>query len=128
MYARLLEKMIGATVIAISCLEKESDLVTIVTDIGNFEFQHDQDCCEDVALNDFEYEDMVGLVITAASEECSGLEYEADSYEHGTWTFYKIEASKDGKGGSLWMRWLGASNGYYSERVDIKFHARKASV
>ena len=59
-------------------------------------------------------EDLIGSTILSAEEidgDCAAPEH-AESY---TWTFYRIETDK----GGLWMRWLGESNGYYSEGVDF---------
>lgn len=111
-------ELTGKIIKEIQGLEKESEEVVIITECGHkYKFYHRQNCCESVALNDFEGEasDLIGGLIVSA-EEVEGVGEEprvhADSY---TWTFYKIETNK----GGLWMRWLGESNGYYSEEVDI---------
>jgi len=98
---------------------KDSDEVIVTTVCGDiYKFFHCQDCCEQVNLEDFEggVEDLVGGVILSA-EEVEGVYEEPDMNleESFTWTFYKIETTK----GGLWMRWLGKSNGYYSEDVDF---------
>lgn len=89
---------------------------------GTFTFYHSQDCCETVEISDIvgDLQDLVNEEILMA-EEVSGetpadhkFEYEPESY---TWTFYKFATKK----GYVDVRWLGESNGYYSESVDLKW-------
>jgi len=88
-------------------------------DTMKFTFYHFQDCCESVGIEDIEGDlsDLVGTPILLA-EEVSGVtpESEYDSYMSQTWTFYKFGTIK----GYVDVRWLGESNGYYSESVDMK--------
>jgi len=114
-----LSELVGKTIKSVTGLEKGSEEVRIFTECNcEFLFYHSQDCCETVDLNDFETDtdDFSGALIVKAeestnSEDETGIEY-PDSF---TWTFYKIETTK----GEIWMRWLGESNGYYSESVDF---------
>lgn len=115
----------GKQIIGITGLKKGSEEVRIFTECGNeYMFFHISDCCEEVSLCDFDGEpsDLVGAVILSAEVVSnSGDDYENaeekpnEWSESWTWTFYKIETNK----GGLWMRWLGESNGYYSEEVDF---------
>ena len=88
---------------------------------------HEQDCCENVYLENVESEDTGEDIYTNCDwcniEEISNEEFDQvqvgtrlsewdDSF---TWTFYKIRTNK----GYDTLRWYGASNGYYSERVDF---------
>ena len=115
----ILKEIIGKTISRIEGLEVESQFVDIYfTDNTKLEFTHWQDCCEHVALNDFELttslEKIVGGVINDAREDIG--EAGCDGWESFTWTFYNINTSK----GCINMRWLGQSNGYYSEGVDLE--------
>ena len=99
-------------------MEAGSDSVTFVCDDGSeYVMFHSQDCCESVTLNDVEGDvlDLVGFPVVVAEEVSSygtpAPEY-ADSY---TWTFYRLATAK----GFVVLRWLGESNGYYSESVDF---------
>lgn len=114
-----IKELIGKTIGSIDGLHQYSDQVVITTEGGEtYRFYHEQDCCEEVSLEDFEVDshDLSGGYITSAVEVSNYVDMpkcEAESY---TWTFYKIETTK----GGLWMRWLGESNGYYSESVDFE--------
>lgn len=114
-----ISELVGKTIRNIAGLEKESDEVRIFTECGKtFLFYHEQDCCEGVKLEDFDgdADDLKGALITSAEVVVNeGGEPEPKFVASWTWTFYKIETNK----GGIWMRWLGESNGYYSEWVDL---------
>jgi hypothetical protein len=84
-------------------------------------FFHSQDCCESVSINDIvgDLSDLVGEPLLVA-EEVSGespVGFEDEYHESVTWTFYKFATRK----GYVDVRWLGESNGYYSESVDLGY-------
>ena len=85
----------------------------------SFVFFHQQDCCENVSIEDVcgDLQDLVGEPLLLA-EEVSGetpVDFNEREYESVTWTFYKFATRK----GYVDVRWLGESNGYYSEGVDL---------
>lgn len=92
---------------------------------GKFVFNHHQNCCENVYIEDItgDLNDLVGAPIERAEEAVSGEDPEgynpsSESYRDSfTWTFYKFATKK----GYVDIRWLGESNGYYSESVDLDF-------
>ena len=111
-----LNKIVGKVIKKVEGLEKESESVSITfTDDWCVNFHHEQNCCESVCLIDFENDNVEGGVIINAEEI---MEEEEDYHSSQTWTFYKIETTK----GEIWMRWLGVSNGYYSEAVHIDLY------
>ena len=85
-------------------------------------FFHSQDCCENVRLEDItgDLTDLVGYPLLQAElvTECST---NGEWGESVTWSFYKFATVK----GSVTVRWLGESNGYYSETVDHHHMTRK---
>ncbi len=116
------ETLKGKTLTAIEGMEKGSDVVRLYTTDGDtFLMYHYQDCCESVYIEDVigDPDDLIGPPILMA-EEVEGetpanheWEYAPDSY---TWTFYKLATVR----GYVTLRWLGQSNGYYSESVSFE--------
>lgn len=87
-----------------------------------FVMRHQQDCCEDVQVEDVigDVSDLIGATVVKAEERTNKdgvapIGAKDRYYESATWTFYEIATNK----GSVTIRWLGTSNGYYSEEVDF---------
>jgi len=107
----------------ITKIENDGDLYFHTLDGKKYRMYHSQDCCESVYLADIEgdLDDLLNTPILQA-EEVANDAYEeewlaqqqyVDSY---TWTFYKLATIN----GYVTLRWLGESNGYYSESVDFE--------
>lgn len=97
-----------------------ADRITFTDADGqSYALYHDQDCCESVRVEDIvgELSDLVGTPILRAEESSNEADPEdmtERTYDDGhTWTFYRLTTIK----GSVVIRWLGQSNGYYSESV-----------
>lgn len=114
----LLGKILRAAVL----YPDRSAVVFVTKGEQTFFMHHIQDCSEFVQVEDIDgdLEDLVGSPITLAEEiqnpfdapELDTKTYYDESY---LWTFYKLGTAK----GSLTIRWLGRSNGYYSEAVNF---------
>lgn len=88
----------------------------LLSDGRVFIMLHHQDCCESVRLEDIcgDISDLQHALVVDAREEVSTAGDECG--ESGTWTFYIIQTNK----GAVTLRWLGESNGYYSEGVSFE--------
>lgn len=103
----------GRVITSIDGMNKDSEEVNIhFVDGGVLTLRHEQDCCESVDLQDFYGEDERGVVLSF-EERSADADDDENVSESGTWTFYSIQTTT----GEIWMRWLGESNGYYSESV-----------
>lgn len=113
----------GKVLTEIRGAEAGSDEVYFTTADGEtYKMFHSQDCCESVSLVDVvgDVADLIGEPLYASEETNSETDpegykrdYPPDSF---TWTFYKLGTRK----GWVTLRWLGESNGYYGEGVDIE--------
>lgn len=91
--------------------------VRIVTNLGTVVLWHEQDCCENVCVEDVcgDPIDHIDALVLSIEERTS--ESPQPYGDSGTWTFYEIRTTK----GDITIRFLGTSNGYYSESVSSRF-------
>lgn len=107
----------GMTIARIEPQKDNTELLIVTSEGRVFRQFHEQDCCEHVSIEDIcgDLSDLIGSPILQADESCSDASG-PDVSESGTWTFYRLATIK----GSVTIRWLGSSNGYYSEVVDFE--------
>lgn len=111
-----LKELVGKRVTAIRGASVGSEGVEIDTDDGTtYEMFHAQDCCESVQVEEIHGDpaDLVGQVVVLAEESSNSDDCPRPWAESWTWTFYRLMSAQ----GPLVLRWLGTSNGYYSESV-----------
>lgn len=114
-------ELVGKTIVAIEGGRGDDTLKIRCSDGTEYRQHHSQDCCESVDIDDIvgDLADVIGSPVLAAEESSSDENPEGvkppEYQDSFTWTFYKIDTAK----GGVTIRWYGASNGYYSERVDF---------
>jgi hypothetical protein len=120
---KIFNSLLGKTIVNITGCEFGSEEAKFFTsDNKMYMMFHEQNCCESVRIEsvDGEVADLIGSEIVLAevvypdewSSDAPAPE-NADSY---TWTFYKLATNK----GYVTIRWLGESNGYYSETINVE--------
>lgn len=110
-----MQDMVGKTFTNVF-VNKEDDEIHFTCAEGTYIMFHNQDCCESVEIESIvgDIKDLEDTPILGAEEASGRGETEWGST---TWTFYKFKSAK----GYVDIRWLGESNGYYSESVDLVF-------
>ena len=111
-----IENMVGKV---FTSVRNEGSELVFQNATESFVFFHQQDCCENVSIEDVcgDLQDLVGEPLLLA-EEVTGetpVDFDERDHESVTWTFYKFATRK----GYVDVRWLGESNGYYSEGVSL---------
>ena len=125
----MIDKII--TNITLPAEEDPQDMILFECKDGSaYLMYHEQDCCEDVVIDDIngDLDCLIGhylaMADVAISDERKDLdrgprgdwwEPGMDEYGTHTWTFYRFATVR----GYVDIRWYGESNGYYSESVDF---------
>ncbi len=110
-------ELLGKTIHKIQITD--NDHITFVCTTGQeFVMYHSQDCCERVNIEDIagDLEHLLSSPVTMAEEATNSSINPPEYAESFTWTFYKLATVK----GYVTIRWLGQSNGYYSEAVTFE--------
>lgn len=125
MSVNILEPMIGVTMTEVEGNVGGSLLSFRAPDGRVFQFAHQQECCEGVAIEDIcgDIRDLVGSPIVEAEEVSNADAPVREFCESHTWTFYRFATAK----GAVTVRWLGESNGYYGEGVSFEIIQTEAS-
>ncbi len=114
------EKMAGQTIVTIEGASEGSETITFtMADGGRFVQLHRQDCCESVSVAEVvgDLDSIIGQEVMEAREH-SNNDNPPEHAESHTWTFYTIRTNR----GTVVIRWLGESNGYYSESADVEYY------
>ena len=96
-------------------VRSDEESVTFENDKVRYTLYHQQDCCESVVVEEIigDLDDLENLPLLIAREDTNAEGEELPNSESYTWTFYNFATYK----GYVTIRFLGESNGYYSEDV-----------
>lgn len=111
------DSLVGKVCVSVDVHQgRDGDHIAFVFSDGTVaKMYHSQNCCEGVDIEDIngDFEDLIGVPLQMFEERTSPDK--SGQHESATWTFYTLRTIR----GSVDIRWLGVSNGYYSERVDL---------
>ncbi len=113
--------LIGVTLKTVTGAGGDDQITFEAEDGREWGIYHLQSCCEWVRVEDIagDLNDLIGAPIVQAEESINENEQIDGKPEYRNscrWTFYRIATAK----GLVVIRWLGESNGYYSESVDFR--------
>lgn len=108
-----LQEFINQTIVNITNIDNR-ELLFEFDNGDKYKMYHEQDCCEDVYIEDIigDLNDLLNNPIIMAEEVSEDGDNDWGTF---TWTFYRFATIK----GYVTLRWYGESNGYYSEDVCV---------
>ena len=112
------DELIGLTFKEIKGNVSDNEIILISLEGRKFQFYHEQDCCEEVCIEDIigDLDDLINSPMLVAEKTTSESGELDENSCHFTWTFYRFSTVK----GTVTIRWCGSSNGYYSEEVSFR--------
>ena len=99
-------------------IDREENQILLTTRSGRkFLVYHEQDCCEKVAISgqDGNFDKLIGKPIVEARDFAVDTGESESDYDSQTTTTLVFRVDDQ----TVISRWVGDSNGYYSESVDI---------
>ena len=99
-------------------IDREENQILLTTRSGRkFLVYHEQDCCEKVAISgqDGNFDKLIGKPIVEARDFAVDTGESESDYDSQTTTTLVFRVDDQ----TVISRWIGDSNGYYSESVDI---------
>lgn len=114
---KVLASVVGE-VLAYVDTDEKGEWIRLTTQSGRvIEIYHNQDCCEHVRIESTEgsWLDLIGKVVVEASG--TYVESKGDGFYQYDCTKTKLVFRVDDA--TVISRWIGESNGYYSESVDF---------
>ena len=111
-----MDELLGKIILDVNINSEKNEIVFLLSDGNKYSMKHIQDCCEDVVIDDINgsLDDLLNSPILKS--ECNSNEGSGDGIgESYTYSFYNMATIK----GYVTIRWLGTSNGYYSEGVSL---------
>jgi hypothetical protein len=111
-------ELLGKTLVSIKGGIGGEEIEFVDSNGQRYVMYHSQSCCESVYVQDIDgrLDDLIGSPLLQAEESTNSEDSLGIAGESFTWTFYKLATIK----GYVTIRWLGESNGYYSESVDFE--------
>ena len=119
-----IQELAGKKIVAIDIVDdpKKDHEIRIEIEGGRvFRFYHNQDCCESVRIA--APKDGDGSLLSLIGKEIREVTQEEDrddgtDTDYDSWTKTTITFRTDSE--TVISRWIGESNGYYSEDVDLE--------
>ena len=112
-----LSELVGKTIVKLEQVDDWRELRFFCSDGTIYALHHIQECCENVYLEDVngELSWLLDTPILMADEAQGETGMEEELWTEYRWTFYRFATRK----GYVDLRFLGFSNGYYSEKMDF---------